>query len=684
MVEPMPNGGVFFHGCLGGAGTMEISVASDTSKTGSLEVELDRQAQEMAEKALQSLPDAVRTLKLPKVKDGILRRLREQAKVESDSQACPQGSALSPLEPSSAEALAPPAPPQPPSVPPPPPPPRIQDVQPTQFDGVEACGDEPWFADLTLRRTLRASTIAAHAKQKILVGPPVAEIGRICPDGNRVLGAGAVLRLGGAHLGGYGESDIAYAYRQLSRALHPDKNQDIPDAPSAFKRLSEAAEELRQGLVDARVALQTLGAAMGCVHTPDMFERPQEALFAEATRLLAAVLAFSGEGEVPDSAAERAVLSFASSAAFGSCNGKALLTQWYDSPELLKLLGSPAIRMAYDCSRKRFRAQFLCLLNRMVVAEAQRQNDCVRGEWQEVLAQFTELALWRDLLERLKLRVWTLDDADGDGHRETRHTWPDRPREKLKAPPKSTHKGTPKPLKEGDRSDPICWNFVTRNFCKQGDRCRYLHRFPPGYNVDKASEAISRGRPGPGLDNAVVRNAEATINSRKPEPKTSRWGSWWREAIRSVLPRGADSAVQIGDTEVRKLSVALWRDVAAWAEQTGAEDHLKLFRAEMPGPADAPREHIPGLPGAEWAFVPASDLLLTVGEGIVGVTAEGIAADSMPGYRRESFLEVLLRIGSIGSAAAPKKAMEDLGLEIADLRSRSPLLRPRSKPCGNF
>ena len=30
----------------------------------------------------------------------------------------------------------------------------------------------------------------------------------------RVPFAGAVLRLGGAHLGGYGESDIAYAYRQ--------------------------------------------------------------------------------------------------------------------------------------------------------------------------------------------------------------------------------------------------------------------------------------------------------------------------------------------------------------------------------------------------------------------------------------------------------------------------------------
>ena len=35
------------------------------------------------------------------------------------------------------------------------------------------------------------------------------------PQDGRVLGAGAVLRLGGAHLGGYGESDIAYAYRQV-------------------------------------------------------------------------------------------------------------------------------------------------------------------------------------------------------------------------------------------------------------------------------------------------------------------------------------------------------------------------------------------------------------------------------------------------------------------------------------
>ena len=38
-------------------------------------------------------------------------------------------------------------------------------------------------------------------EQKILVGPAWDEVLRICPEDGRVLGAGGVLRLGGAHLG---------------------------------------------------------------------------------------------------------------------------------------------------------------------------------------------------------------------------------------------------------------------------------------------------------------------------------------------------------------------------------------------------------------------------------------------------------------------------------------------------
>ncbi|CAK0808659.1 unnamed protein product, partial [Prorocentrum cordatum] len=108
-------------------------------------------------------------------------------------------------------------------------------------DGVELFGDERWYLDAGLLLAQRAQVAAAHAEQKILVGPPADEIRRICPGGGRVLGAGAVLRLGGSHHGGYGEADIAYTYRQLSRALHPDKNPTVPEAPDAFRRLREAA-----------------------------------------------------------------------------------------------------------------------------------------------------------------------------------------------------------------------------------------------------------------------------------------------------------------------------------------------------------------------------------------------------------------------------------------------------------
>lgn len=280
----------------------------------------------MAEKALAALPESARAAKIAKVKEGILKRLREQAAKAAGATAAtaatlaagavaaaPPPPATSPSGVAGEGAAQPAPPPGPPPVaavlaaglpalgapPPPPAPPPEEGAPLSKLEGIEACGDEAWFADSEIRRSLREAVIAAHAEQKILVGAPADEIRRICPGGGRVLGAGAVLRLGGSTLGGYGEADIAYAYRQLSRALHPDKNPDVPEAPDAFKRLSEAADELRQGLTDARNILRALTAAMGGVTTPEMLERPQEALFAEATRMLFAVLSLSGEGEVP-------------------------------------------------------------------------------------------------------------------------------------------------------------------------------------------------------------------------------------------------------------------------------------------------------------------------------------------------------------------------------------------------
>lgn len=263
------------------------------------------------------------------------------------------------------------------------------------------------------RRALRQKVVDAHAEQKILVGAPADEIRRICPGGGRVLGAGAVLRLGGSTLGGYGEADINYAYRQLSRALHPDKNPDIPEAPDAFRRLSEAADELRAGLTEARNVLKAICATMGRAATPEMLERPQEALFAEATRMLHAVLALACEGEVPTVALSRSIPAFTTSASFGSCQAQVLLSEWFDQPRLLGLFASSSLRTAYDCAPKRYRAQFLCALNRATLSEARRHNDCVRGNWQEVMMQFPEICLWRDLRDKMRMRVCTVESDAG-------------------------------------------------------------------------------------------------------------------------------------------------------------------------------------------------------------------------------------------------------------------------------
>lgn len=131
------------------------------------------------------------------------------------------------------------SPPPPPAAAPPPPPepdPPQDDATsiPLSLPGVELFGDLPWFAELKLRGRLLQEVRQAHAAEKILVGAPAEEIQRILSrKGGQLLAAGAVLRLGGVHHGGYGESDISYAYRQLSRALHPDKNPGIPEVPES-------------------------------------------------------------------------------------------------------------------------------------------------------------------------------------------------------------------------------------------------------------------------------------------------------------------------------------------------------------------------------------------------------------------------------------------------------------------
>ncbi|CAK0798125.1 unnamed protein product [Prorocentrum cordatum] len=499
---------------------------------------LEQLAQLRAEDVLAALPPEARVKKLPEVKERILKQLRAESGAAGGPTAPERAAA-----PAAAAAPAPAPPPtrQPaPSLRPPPPPllPLQTETQGlARVGSAEACGDEPWFADGAALQSLRDATRMAHAEQKILVGDPAREIRRICPSFDHKLGAGAVLRLGGSHHGGYGEPDVKYAYRQLSRALHPDKNPGVAEAPDAFRRLSEAVEELNALLDETRKAVQRICLVLGSAVAPEALERPQAALIAEASRLLYGVLGLSGEGVPLDSQRglrRRAVAAFTSSPVWSGCARDTLLSKWFEEDWLLDLFAQAAMRNAYDCMPKRVRAQFLSLLYRAAAVEAVKQDGCVRGGWPPVMAQFPEVSLWGDFMGRLLCRVGkpVQDDLDG---------------------------GAP-----------------------------------------------------------------------DPDDDLSTWAIKWRGFIASVLPSGKHGAAAATDAELRALAAELWGDVVQWmrSEHKDSAQHLELFSAEAGS-------------SAQWAFIPAMDLLLTVGDGMLTVTAEGASTDAPTDHQRRSFASAL-------------------------------------------
>eukprot|EP00930_Biecheleria_cincta_P032373 TRINITY_DN22469_c0_g1_i2.p1 TRINITY_DN22469_c0_g1~~TRINITY_DN22469_c0_g1_i2.p1 ORF type:complete len:694 (+),score=130.83 TRINITY_DN22469_c0_g1_i2:200-2281(+) len=658
--------------------------------------ELEKQAHEMAEKALPaSLPAAAREKKLPAVKQKILERLKAQQAERASKAAAVSGAAdpaaggAAPLSaglPSAASGLpvgptagAPAPPPTSPVVPPPPPPPsEDQAVRLIRIHKVEVCGDEPWFADADVRRRLRESVADAHKEQKILVAPPADEVERICPEDGRVLGAGAVLRLGGAHLGGYGESDIAYAYRQLSRALHPDKNHGLEKAPKAFHRLSEASDELRHGLNEQRTALKLLVAAMGGTATEVMLERPQEALFAEACRLLCAVCGIVCEGEVSHCAQTRAVMKFErSSRIFYSCHLQSLLSEWFERNQLLDLYASACLRTAYDCAPKCFRAQFLCLLNRAAIAEAKRNNDCVRGSWPNIMQAYPELMLWRSLREAIHSRVWDSsgeplpelpDPATKTEPTKTRSQSRRRSRSRRRRDRSRSKQQRPRRDRRADGEIDDGRRHRDDSDLYQRDRTKSRH-YPRGAVAERERKrdyawesrwtssddpalggagAGGGGPPPPPLEEEPAEELPPTRDVREAvcvhptlDLRACRWARKWRSTMMAVLPSGFDSALRLTDAEVRKLGFLLWEDIVAWASKApDLERVLALFRADdQKETASTSRGIEPGLPTAQWSFVPVSDLFLVVGEGIVGMTTEGIFADKAKGAKRLSLKE---------------------------------------------
>merc|ERR1711862_807419 len=102
------------------------------------------------------------------------------------------------------------------------------------------------------------------------------------------------------------------------------------------------------------------------------------------------------------------------------------------------------------------------------------------------------------------------------------------------------------------------------------------------------------------------------------------------------------------DLEVRKLGASMWKDIVRWLSGTDLERAFGLFRADVQTPntfgwdnknGEPPvaRGLEPGFPSCEWSFIRVADLILVIGEGLVGSTVEGMFAANPQGHTRVPF-----------------------------------------------
>lgn len=99
----------------------------------------------------------------------------------------------------------------------------------------------------------------------------------------------------------------------------------------------------------------------------------------------------------------------------------------------------------------------------------------------------------------------------------------------------------------------------------------------------------------------------------------SLWHKRWRADIWAKLPREYDPPASWTSPKVVDLCFKLWKEITDHVCRTEAEEPLtalSLFVADEATQAA----------GKEWCYVPGADFLLMLGEGFVGVTAEGVFA----------------------------------------------------------
>lgn len=392
-------------------------------------------------------------------------------------------------------------------------------------------------------------------------------------------------------------------------------------------------------------ALQLITTALGCQLTQEMCADPAASTFAEATRLLLAVLGFICEGACPPMLRNHVVTRGPYSLSWHGISPTDLLREWFDGDEL---------------------CQFITLLSRVALVEAARPGTgrCLRAKWQDVFQLFPEISLIRALMTHFRRRCWD-DIRDRSRSRS-------RSRERRKEPK----------VKQGDRNDRDSQRFflkgtadldenqIREHFKEFGQitNCNVLmdkrkKQFRGMCFLTMKPEGFYKGKKNSKQDlvewmlgeSHVIKGKqlEVTQADEKPEEDEDRkreerveerrltrldkeqrmsralggvvldrgqeklvpspWFKRWRHRLWDDSPKGL-SSISWKDANLSGLCSTIWSEIAEHATRTGdktVKEALAFFRDVE---SDTTR----------WLFIPGADILLIVGDGLLTLTALGI------------------------------------------------------------
>lgn len=445
----------------------------------------------------------------------------------------------------------------------------------------------------------------------------------------------------------------------------------------------EGLGSLVGGQPEVTVSLHTVATALGDEVNDEMVGRPLEALFTEAARLLGSILSFSCEGVASPLMRSRAFAGAMRSSQWRTMVPQVLIGQWFDTPFLVEqVFAGSALRSAVEMARGGLRAQFITFLARAAALEVmppRGRPGQLRYQWSSVLALYPEVAAWRALIRHVRGRCW--EDVRDRSRSRSRS----RNRKKEKAEKPSQGQGASVPpgavrffvkgcggvedvqldcyfsyfgkvlecsvLRDKKTKRSRGMAFVTlrpegsyRGKRNTPDMLRSWVLEQSSHHVGGQTLEVTEAEKKPVEDEERKREERVEERRKQREEKEQRhgrdaaaervvlspWAKRWRREMVDVLPQDAAGAASWSDPRVRTLSCALWREAAEYAARTGDQEvaaALDLCRAPAPSNSAAK--------AAEWSFVPGADMLMLVGEGLVGLTSEGVfiataARDPLP------------------------------------------------------